>query len=405
MIVLTGKYSFAKIFLPGDFEDKLVHEAVDDADEHIYEKTFDFLDKATEKQIVGFLNHPGFRGRKICVMPDTHFGKGSCVGFTMDLGDIVIPNMIGVDIGCGMRSVQLPPMDLGENDLKALDNFCRTIPIGFKVHEKQVWNPSRDLAMLIGETADRVETDRERVFKSLGTLGGGNHFIELGRDSDGYIWLTIHSGSRNFGLQVAKFYQSLADKLCQSFYVDYGDLNFIPKENDLYYWYLSDMEVARMYAEENRRAMSTTIVEDFFQKEPLQVIDSVHNYIDPIDNIIRKGATSAHAGQKLVIPFNMEDGLIIATGKGNPDWNNSAPHGAGRILSRGQAKKLLDLEQTKRGMEEAGVFTTSLSMDTLDEAKGAYKSMDLILEMIQDTVTIDTLVKPLYNLKAGEKTD
>jgi RNA-splicing ligase RtcB len=333
-------------------------------------------------------------------MPDTHAGKGSCVGFTMNLGDIVIPNIIGVDIGCGIRAVKLPTYLFGKDNLETLDNFIHAnIPSGFSVRSEAPDVDTNDWYD-IAEIGSGLSLDLERVGKSLGTLGGGNHFIELGVDSGGEYWLTIHSGSRNFGLQVAKTFQEIADHQCNKYYVDFGDLNFLVEGSAAYAGYMEAMKVAQMYAALNRRIMSDTILERFFDVEPVEVIDSVHNYINFEDNIIRKGATSAREGERLVIPFNMEEGLIIGTGKGNPDWNCSAPHGAGRILSRGQAKKTLNLEDAVSGMKTAGVFTTSLSQETLDEAKGAYKSSSMIVEMIQDTIAIDTWVKPVYNFKA-----
>jgi tRNA-splicing ligase RtcB (3'-phosphate/5'-hydroxy nucleic acid ligase) len=393
MIVLNGKYTHAKIFLPKDYKEDGSTE-------------YKFLDRATESQILGFLEHPAFAGRKVRVMPDTHAGKGSCVGFTMDFGDAIIPNIVGVDIGCGIRTVKLPVNLMTEDDFREFDNTIRCeVPSGFSIHQES----NRDLldSMLyleVSELCDELELDEERVMRSVGTLGGGNHFIELGRDTEGSYWLTIHSGSRNFGLRVANFFQSIADESCRRYFVDYGELNFIPMGTPAFDGYLNAMRIAQEYAAANRKAMMDSVLLDFFGEIYEEgVIDSVHNFISQKDGIIRKGATSAHAGEKLVIPFNMEDGLIIATGKGNPEWNNSAPHGAGRILSRSGAKKVLSLEEAKAGMDAAGIFTTSLSKDTLDEAKGAYKSKELITEMIQDTVTIDTWVKPVYNFKAGKE--
>lgn len=389
MIVLNGHYNFAKVFLPNDRDE-------------VEGTGYKYLDATTADQIISFLEHPGFRGRKIRIMPDTHAGKGSCVGFTMDLGDVVIPNIIGVDIGCGIMASKLPINLMTSEDFSNLDKFIReNIPSGFSIRNKPSEYANDIYMEVYGQLADSLDVDRERVFKSLGTLGGGNHFIEVGRDTEGYYWLTIHSGSRNLGLQVAKWYQKLADEMCKKYYVDYGDLNFLPVSIGPAEDYIDDMKVAQQYAHDNRQIMTATILEQFFGVHPEEQIDSVHNYINFDDGIVRKGATSAHAGERLVIPFNMEDGLIIGTGKGNSDWNFSAPHGAGRILSRSAAKRTLDLEVAKRGMENMGIFTTSLSKDTLDEAKLAYKPMDLIINAIEDTVSVDTVVRPVYNFKAG----
>lgn len=398
MIVLNGKYNFAKVMLPNDIDlDKV--EMMDDEDNYKY------LDLPTKWQIEGFLNHPAFAKRKIVIMPDTHYGKGSCVGFTMELGEYVIPNIIGVDIGCGIMATKLPKESIVAGDRYDFDEFVKSeIPAGFSIHSKAIdwYLDELDLEYACKD----LNLDFDKVTKSIGTLGGGNHFIELGRDDEGFIWLTIHSGSRNLGLKIANHFQKIADENCKLYFQDFGDLNFIPSQRGVgnYSGYIDYMNLAQHYANMNRRTMTRIIMDGFFgTSNYLEQIDSVHNYIDFEDNIIRKGATPAREGQKLVIPFNMEDGLIIATGKGNKDWNFSAPHGAGRIKSRKKAKEELDLEQSKKDMELAGVYTTSLNEDTLDEVKGAYKDKQLILDMIKDTVEVNNFVKPIYNFKAGEK--
>lgn len=402
MIILNGKYNFAKVMLPNDKENILVHEAVDDADENEYKEVYTHLGLATQSQIESFLNHPAFRGSKIRIMPDTHYGKGSCVGFTMELGNYIIPNIIGVDIGCGILATRLPLLYSPEINLAEIDKFIRDmIPSGFDIHlGKTGEGLNSAFRDEIQETCEEVEADFNRAMNSLGTLGGGNHFIELGKDGENFLWLTIHSGSRNFGLKVATYFQERADKLCGDYFQDFGDLNFLPESSEEYHTYIDAMGVAQKFAHCNRLEMMSKIVYGYFNVQPDEIIDSVHNYIDFQDKIIRKGATAAHTEQSLVIPFNMEEGLIIGTGKENPDWNFSAPHGAGRILSRNLAKKSLSLQDAENSMKEAGVFTTSLSQETLDEAKGAYKNKDLILEMIQDTVEVNHWVKPIYNFKA-----
>lgn len=391
MIILNGKYNFAKVMLP-DYQ---------------YEGDNDYvhLDTATKEQIVSFLNHPAFAKRKIVIMPDTHFGKGSCVGFTMDLGEYIIPNIIGVDIGCGIMATKLPINLMSEKDILDLDEFVKSeIPVGFNIHPKPIdWYVDElDLEFACKE----LNLNLDKVLNSVGTLGGGNHFIEVGRDEYGYYWLTIHSGSRNLGLQVANHFQKIADDSCKLYFQDFGELNFIPAQHGVgnYSGYIDYMHMAQHYANINRRTMTRIIMEGFFGTTNFEEqIDSVHNFISPDDNIIRKGATSARAGEKLVIPFNMRDGLIIAEGLGNPDWNNSAPHGAGRILSRNKAKEELNLDEAIQEMKNAGVYTTSLSQESLDEAAGAYKEKQLILDMISDTVRVTNFVKPIYNRKDNTK--
>lgn len=391
MIVLNGEYGYAKVMLP-----KNEHWGLDGLSH------YDYLDDATKMQIKSFLNHPAFAKRKIVIMPDTHYGKGSCVGFTMELGDYIIPNIIGVDIGCGIMATKLGKWD-DRISLQELDKFIRNnVPSGFSIHSKPIdWFLD---GISLYPFCQYLDLDYDKAAKSIGTLGGGNHFIELGVDEDDYMWLTIHSGSRNLGLKVANYYQTKAKESCEEYFQDFGDLNFLSSNNVEKNNYLNAMSFAQHYANINRRTMTRIIMKGFFGTVNFEdQIDSVHNYIDFEDNIIRKGATSAQKGKKLVIPFNMVDGLIIGEGLGNPDWNYSAPHGAGRILSRNKAKAELSLDTAKQQMESAGVFTTSLNNDTLDEAKGAYKDKGLIIDMIKDTVEVTNFVKPVYNFKAGEK--
>lgn len=415
MIILKGKYNVAKVMLPDDTEQ--IYEEIN-GNKFPLGRRYKYLDLATQDQIQQFLNHPACAGRTMAIMPDTHYGKGSCVGFTFPMEETspVIPNMVGVDIGCGIYSVKVGNANLlGKIEFADLDKFIRnSVPAGFSVHVNRNERELLDLAQRFDEhLLDDIEFvsydidnlgGLSRFQESLGTLGGGNHFLELGEDEAGDMWLTVHSGSRNFGLQVANYFQQKARKQLQDFFIDrdlYKDSEFLPagygKDE-----YLEDMYIAQRYAHVNRMMMLQKIVEGFFHQTLLEenVWQSVHNYINPYDNIIRKGAVSAYEGERVVIPFNMEDGLILGYGKGNAEWNFSAPHGAGRILSRNKAKEVLSLDEAKRGMEKAGIFTTSLSVETLDEAKGAYKSKDLILEMIKDTVDVVNFVKPVYNFKA-----
>lgn len=401
MIVLNGKYSFAKVMLPNE-----THQVLEDdlalGQPYIVEK-YKYLDDNTKEQIETFLNHPAFRRTNPVIMPDTHYGKGSCVGFTMKLGNYIIPNIIGVDIGCGILTAKLPIKYSDGMDLDVLDEYIRkNIPVGFNIHNNvpeinQIFR-EKILAVCVS-----LGLDINKVLRSIGTLGGGNHFIELGKDEEDCLWLTIHSGSRNLGLQVANFYQKRADELCASYFQNFGDLNFIPNTDNLSQDYLNAMMVAQRFAHENRMYMMSIIVNGFFNTEPIEIIDSVHNFIDFEDNIVRKGATPARLGQKVVIPFNMRDGLIIGEGLGNEEWNNSAPHGAGRILSRNKAKEILDLKLARDEMKTAGIYTTSVNENTLDEVAGAYKDKQLILDMIKDTVKVTNFVKPIYNLKDDTK--
>lgn len=361
-------------------------------------------------------------GSKIRIMPDVHYGKSVPIGFTQTITDKVVPSLVGVDIGCGMRTVKLAEKNI---DFEKLDEIIRKhIPAGFSIRDNHIHFEALSELKCFAElkNVDRIE-------KSLGTLGGGNHFIEVDRDEEGNLYLIVHTGSRNLGKQVADFYQEKAvqnldysvlvkkevEKVIEIFGKKEGlqeeivkarkSVAFIPEK--LRYLegheaadYLHDMEICQQWAEANREAivneivlhMSLTIVESF---------ETVHNYINFEDNILRKGAVSAHEGEKILIPLNMRDGCILGVGKGNQDWNFSAPHGAGRIMSRGEAKKKVSLSEFEKSMK--GVFSTSVSMDTLDESPMAYKPIDAILDVVGETIEIVNLLKPVYNFKAGEK--
>ena len=303
----------------------------------------DSIDDATDKQIQDFLNHPAFANSYIAIMPDTHAGKGAVIGFTMKMNDYLIPNVIGVDIGCGMLSAKF---DLSNIDLKKFDLFIKeNIPSGFHIHtDNRHFNQtlSRDLVDIY-DVCHKIGIDENKVIKSIGTLGGGNHFIEAGIDSKGFIWVTIHSGSRNFGLRVANYHQNKAKEILKQYFSPYvgTGLEFLVVGTPEYNDYLSDLKIAQQYAALNRWYILREII-NFFGNEPIKQISSVHNFIDE-DNIIRKGATPAHEGEDVIIPFNMRDGIAICKGKGNPKYNYSAPHGAGRILSRVKAKEQLSV--------------------------------------------------------------
>lgn len=374
MLPIKGEYAECKVF-----NDDVEEEAV--------------------KQIYGFLNHPAFEGLQIRIMPDVHAGAGAVIGFTSTLGDKVIPNVIGVDIGCGIRS-----FCIGSNvdvDFAELDSIIREhIPSGFSVRAKMpqryIWDNShirKDFLSDVEKVCELTNQDFSRVSLSLGTLGGGNHFIEVGEDERMRLWLTVHTGSRNFGLKVALFHQAIAKAKNP-----HGDLSYLEGEDkDLY---CQHMMIAEEYAYINRSLIGNLIFQAMKWPTPQAVVESVHNYIDFNDKVVRKGAIRAAKGEYVVIPWNMRDGLIIGRGKGNPDWNNSAPHGAGRVMGRNQAKKTLSLDEFKETM--AGVWSSCVSAATLDEAPMVYKEAAVIEALLEPTVVIVHRVKPLYNFKASE---
>lgn len=384
----------------------------------------DYLDDASISQIITLLNQPLAAGLSVRLMPDVHAGKGCTVGTTMTVADKVIPALVGVDIGCGMHVVKLKEKEI---DFAALDSLIRReIPSGMDVREKA--HPYLKYTRL-ASLRSRASLDMPRAELSVGSLGGGNHFIEVDADEDGSLYLVIHSGSRNAGKQVAEYYQGRGyHRLNGSDYVAEQQLiarlkaegkqskieaelkklkntKRTPIPKDLAYVegedladYLFDMEIMQDYADINRRAMADIILKGM----KLTAEDSfttVHNYIDMEAKILRKGAVSAKNGEVLLIPMNMRDGSLICRGKGNPDWNFSAPHGAGRIMSRGEAKALLSLEEYREEM--SGIFTTSVGFDTLDESPMAYKPMEEIVHHVEPTVEILKVIKPLYNFKAS----
>ncbi len=328
-------------------------------------------------------------------MSDCHAGNGAVIGLTMKVNDYIIPNVIGVDIGCGMLSVRLGIDDPESFDPAELDDVIRhSIPSGFNIHQCPI--DIDDQKVEIGETCERIGIDTAKALRAIGSLGGGNHFIEVGLNGADY-WLTIHSGSRNFGLRVANFYQAKAKDGLGRYFIDgYKDLEFMPADTPDAMDYLHDMAVAQRFAETNRKKMAERICYGIIA-DPLDTISSIHNFIGD-DMIIRKGATSAKLGEKIIIPFNMRDGLAMCTGKGNKKYNFSAPHGAGRILSRRRAKESINLDDFKDSM--SGIYSSCISESTLDESPMAYKDMDLILDNISETVDIDFMVKPIYNFKA-----
>lgn len=358
------------------------------------------IEQGALSQIYNMLNIPCFAESNIAVMPDVHMGKGSVVGFTMTFNNYINPNVIGVDIGCGIDAYNLGAQEV---DLALFDHFIRHhIPAGSSVHEKlnkQLLKPNPELDTLIEKVA---KSEQQRIWLSIGTLGGGNHFIELDRDESGNVWLIIHSGSRNLGLQVCNYHRKKAKAVIKQDFKGagaYHGMEYLSLENGGEA-YLQDMKVAQVYAAQNREIMASIIIEGFFAKKPIECesISSIHNYLNFSDNIVRKGAISAHKDEKVIIPLNMRDGCIIGKGKGNPDWNYSAPHGAGRILSRSETKELLSLEEYRETMK--GIYSSCISEDTLDESPMAYKDANEIQSLITETVVIEKIIKPIYNFKA-----
>ena len=389
----------------------------------------DNLEEGAKYQIIDLLNQDFIEGAKVRIMPDVHQGMGCVIGFTAEMGDKVIPNIVGVDIGCGMLTVELGHVDI---DLPKLDDIIyEKIPSGRNVHERKKYKFDK----LNDMHCFRELKNTKRIIRSIGSLGGGNHFIEINQGSDNKKYLVIHSGSRNLGKQVAEIYQRLAIDLCSGkgeFFekkeeliktykaqgrrkdinkalkdLENGYKNLKPRyPKQLCYLtgeyrdkYLHDMKISQEYAELNREVMGQIILENplGLNLKEFNYFHTTHNYINFEDNIIRKGAISAYKGEELLIPINMRDGSILARGKGNPDWNYSAPHGAGRLKSRTDAKKTFNLEDFKKSME--GIYSTSVKESTLDESPFAYKDMDEILDNVEDAIEIIDILKPIYNFK------
>jgi len=354
------------------------------------------LEETARAQIQNLVNQSFVKGSKIRVMPDVHAGAGSTIGTTMTIKDKVVPNLVGVDIGCGMLTCELTGITKENLNLQKLDNLIRfRIPSGYGIrrnpHEFLDRTRIDDLRCPEkGKNDGKLKIDRARL--SLGTLGGGNHFIEINKDENNKLYLVVHSGSRHLGLQVALHYQRLAAKLQPEIERDLAYLEGDPLKD-----YLHDMKIMQEYAVWNRKAMAETIITGMEWQTGARYT-TIHNYIDLNTMILRKGAISADAGEIVLIPLNMRDGSLLCVGKGNPDWNYSAPHGAGRILSRNEAKRVLSMKDFKDSMD--GIFSTSVRKDTLDEAPMAYKSLESIQEYLDQTVDILHHLTPLYNFKA-----
>ncbi len=393
MIEIKGKYNTAKVFT-NNLEDKAAGQIQELCDQKFAQDS------------------------RIRIMPDTHAGAGCTIGTTMTIKDKIVPNLVGVDIGCGMYVSKINKKTI---DFRKLDKVIRNcVPSGFDVREvPHEYNSFVDIYSL----KCKEHVDLKRASLSIGTLGGGNHFIEMNKDEKDNLYLVVHSGSRHLGKQIAEYYQNRAIKeiVKKSNEQIIAELKSQGRESDIqleieknrsiikgalsyvqgqtFHDYIHDMHIAQLFAEYNRKAIAEVIIHEM----GFTVDDSfttIHNYIDMGEMILRKGAISAKKGERLIIPINMRDGSIIAKGKGNDDWNQSAPHGAGRLMSRRQAKLNLSLEEFKNSMD--GIYTTSVSKDTLDEAPFAYKPMNEIIDNIQDTVEINTVIKPIYNFKASD---
>lgn len=405
MIELQGKHNTCKVFT-------------------------DTADEATIHQIMLFLDQESMRGSQIRIMPDCHAGKGCVVGTTMTVKDKVIPNVVGVDIGCGMLSIKLKEKRI---DLPKFDSIVyKCIPSGFDRHKVPV--ADFDLSEVI------ADVDRETALCSIGSTGGGNHFIELDRDENSDIWLVIHTGSRHFGLEVAKYYQNLGYKklsgrdassialykelkhtLIEKFKAEGREAELEDALKDLRHQlrideeiaipyelayvegedlqnYLHDVHIAQMYAKLNRQTIAKILLKEA-KLHAEDEFDTIHNYIDIENMILRKGSISAQLGERVIIPMNMRDGSLICIGKGNSDWNYSAPHGAGRVMSRTEARHRVSMPEFRKSME--GIYSTSVAKDTKDEAPMVYKPMEEIVSNIQETVEIVSTIKPIYNFKAG----
>lgn len=397
MIELQGKYAQARVFT-------------------------DVVDPESISQVISLLNQPYAQGSRVRMMPDIHAGAGCTVGTTMTIGDKVCPNLVGVDIGCGMETVILKEKRM---ELQKLDKLIRAeIPSGFAIRSK----PHRFAKEIdLEELRCAKHVDLLRAEKSIGTLGGGNHFIEANQDEEGNLYIVIHSGSRRLGLEIANYYQETGFKAlndrraeidsiiadlkrqgrAQEIEAVLRDLKArpvnIPRplaylEGNLLDDYLHDMAIAQHFADLNRKAMMDTILKGMGLKAADR-FTTIHNYIDLQHGILRKGAVSAQEGERLLIPINMRDGSLVCIGKGNEDWNCSAPHGAGRLMSRSAAKQSFTVSEFKKQMQ--GIYTTSVGADTLDECPMAYKSMEDIVSNIGPTADIERVIKPIYNFKAG----
>lgn len=434
MIELNGKYANAYIFA-------------------------DIVDEETIGQVIKVINSPVSEGSRLAIMADCHAGAGCVIGTTLLIKDRVCPNLVGVDIGCGMLTVPLGKLNLTTEDFKKIDEICHEIPSGFAIHPKlpiELWEGIKDPdAFLRNLRSYHKLSHKDRLLNSMGTLGGGNHFIEIDVDDEGEYYLVIHTGSRNLGKQVCECYQDIAHtksktdeynflieklkaegkdniietelmKLREKFASIPKDLAFLQGEHMINY--INDIKYCQEFASLNRKMIAKQILMKLFNfnkisswngmdfnyaapknnlyysgKGKITAFETIHNYIDLNRMILRKGAVSANLGEKLLIPINMRDGSLICIGKGNEEYNFSAPHGAGRIMSRSDAKAKIKLEDFTTAMK--GIYSTTVNQSTLDESPFAYKPIESILDNIKDTVEVVKIIKPVYNFKASELTD
>ena len=400
---ITGEFNIAKVFT-------------------------DSLEEMSAEQIKGLCNQEIYKDSKIRIMPDVHAGKGCTIGTTMTIKDKVCVNLVGVDIGCGLIVVELGKIKI---DYEKLDKYIRkNIPSGRAVHDDVSKNFEEEMTIFLNQLKCVDAINLDRVIKSIGTLGGGNHFIEIDEDDKKNKYLIVHSGSRSLGVTVAEYYRDIAFNKLNDSAKEVNDLierlkkegrkseiqaeigkitkDFIPREISYvegvdFDNYIHDMRITQAYASVNRQEMVDILLEFFKKKNnklEIKQFETIHNYIDIDTMILRKGAISANEGERMIIPLNMRDGCIIAIGKGNEDWNNSAPHGAGRVLSRKRAKEQISLDKFRESMK--GIWTSSISKDTLDESPMTYKPAKSIIKNIGDTVNIEMIIKPVYNFKAKE---
>ena len=408
MFEITGKYGTAKVYAT-TVEDECV------------------------SQIYGFMNSPVVENCNIAIMPDTHAGKGSCIGFTQKINKDnprVNPNMVGVDIGCGMLvlkiSAEAGRQLFNKPGLEKFDKIMHTkVPSGMD-HRKTLHRFAKDFSRIHELIAD---ADYDKELFAMGSLGGGNHFVEIDKDENGDYYIVIHSGSRHLGIAVAKYWENKAVEYHKNNSKIKNDLiNKLKKEGrekdiqaeiskiptvivsrELSYLegidvdgYVHDMDICQEFARLNREAMLDVLIEEMGIKKRhiLDKFCTIHNYIDIKNGVLRKGAISLQNDEMAIIPINMQYGSLIVKGKGNPDWNFSGPHGAGRLMSRSKAKETLKMEDFKESMKD--IFTTSVCVSTIDEAPMAYKPADEILENIKDNAEVLTVIKPIYNFKAAE---
>ena len=395
----------------------------------------DLVEKSAIGQIMAILNQDFTKDQKIRIMPDVHAGTGCTIGTTMTIGNKIVANLVGVDLSCGMLTVKLKENRI---DLPKFDSVVhKHIPAGMNVHKISKDNRTEvDLTEL--KCYGKAKFRSDYIYRSVGTLGGGNHFIELDKDSEGNIWLVIHTGSRNLGKAICEYYQDLAfenlkatvnggnrkskiDELIAKLKAEHREADIqdeLNKFNKEYYEknphipyelcyvegeafdnYIHDMRIVQQFAHDNRAEIARLILKESKLHE-VERFETMHNYIDIDNMILRKGAVSAQLGEKLIIPMNMKDGSLICVGKGNPDWNYSAPHGAGRLMSRREAKDSISMTDYKESMK--GIYSTSVCKETIDESVFAYKPMQSIIDNIGDTVDIIDVIKPIYNFKAKD---